>query len=163
MAQTCPRCGLLNPAGAARCDCGYDLVSQPAASWAPVDLGALFFSSDGRIGRATFWLKFALPYLAIYLVLLAVDNMIGTADAKGDIGFLSGAFLLIGIYPYLVGCVKRCHDRDKTGFFLLVSVVPILNLWVTIELGFLAGMPWPNRYGAPEGWADVAETRAPTR
>jgi uncharacterized membrane protein YhaH (DUF805 family) len=100
MAQTCPRCGLINPVAASR---------------------------YGRIGRATFWLRFALPYLGGYVVLLLADNMMGTADEKGDIGLLSGVFLLVAVYPYLMGCVKRCHDRDKSGLFLFISLLPVLN------------------------------------
>lgn len=28
MAKDCPRCGLINPPGAQRCDCGYDFIAQ---------------------------------------------------------------------------------------------------------------------------------------
>ena len=41
---------------------------------------SLLFSVHGRIGRSTYWLKFCLPYLAIYLLLLAADWRLGTVD-----------------------------------------------------------------------------------
>lgn len=50
---------------------------------------SLLFSLDGRIRRSTYWLKFFLPYLAIYLLLLAVDWRLGTYDSK-ELGFLAG-------------------------------------------------------------------------
>jgi uncharacterized membrane protein YhaH (DUF805 family) len=38
-------------------------------------------------------------------------------------------------------------------WFLLVGIIPLVNLWVLIELGFLRGTPGPNRYG-PDPLAD---------
>jgi uncharacterized membrane protein YhaH (DUF805 family) len=46
--------------------------------------------------------------------------------------------------------VKRCHDRNRSGWFLLIGWLPIMNLWLFIELGFLAGTVGPNRFGLPE-------------
>jgi len=150
MATECPQCGLINPPSAQRCDCGYDLVRRPALKASRTGLHALFFSFDGRIGRATYWLKFFVPYLAIYLPLLAVDWALGTVDRKETVGVLSGIFMLLALYPSVAVGVKRCHDRDRSGWFLLVGLVPLLNLWLLIELGFLAGTPGPNRHGLPE-------------
>jgi uncharacterized membrane protein YhaH (DUF805 family) len=89
---------------------------------------ALYFPLGGRVGRSTYWIKCFLPYLVIYLILLSVDSRMGTLDAS----------------------VKRCRDRDHSGWFLLLGLIPILNLWPLIELGFLAGTDGPNRYGDPE-------------
>ena len=112
---------------------------------------SLLFSLDGRIGRSTYWLKFFLPYLAIYLVLLALDWRLGThAPEEKTVGLLSGMFVAVALYPSIAVNGKRCHDRDHSGWFLLLGLVPILNLWPLIELGFVAGPFGPNTYGDPE-------------
>jgi len=44
--------------------------------------------------------------------------------------------------------VKRCHDRDKSGWWILLSVVPVIGwIWAIIELGCLKGADGPDRYG----------------
>jgi len=50
----------------------------------------------------------------------------------------------VALYSSIVVNVKRCHDRDHSPWFLLRGLIPILNLWPFIELGFLAGTAGPN-------------------
>jgi uncharacterized membrane protein YhaH (DUF805 family) len=152
MAQTCPRCGLLSPPNATGCDCGYDLVARPAlTASSEMGLRALLFSLDGRIGRASYW-KFALPYVAIYVTLVYFEYSSGIFDATARVGPFSAIFLLLTAYPAIAVGIKRCHDRDKSGWFLLVGAIPLLNLWPMLELGFAVGTPRPNEYGVPERW-----------
>ena len=128
-----------------------------------IGLRALLLSFEGRISRSTYWLRFFLPYLGIYIVLLAVDNALGTLDTKGEgiIGVFSGLFFVLAWYSALAVAVKRCHDRDRSGWFTLVGIVPLLNLWYWIELLFLPGTPGGNRFGLPES-AGLAGDSSPT-
>jgi uncharacterized membrane protein YhaH (DUF805 family) len=112
-----------------------------------MDTKTLLFSFEGRINRSTYWLRFTLPYIVIFLVLHFLDKVIGTLDSEGKAGLLSGLFVLLAIYPSIAVNVKRCHDRNRTGWFLLVGVIPLVNLWPFIELCFVAGTTGPNRYG----------------
>ena len=45
--------------------------------------------------------------------------------------------------------IKRCHDRDKPGWWLLIFYfIPVIGwVWGLIELGFLDGAPGSNKYG----------------
>ena len=46
--------------------------------------------------------------------------------------------------------IKRFHDRDKSGWWVLIGLIPIIGaIWLLIELGFLKGTPGPNRFGSP--------------
>jgi hypothetical protein len=46
--------------------------------------------------------------------------------------------------------IKRFHDRDKSGWWVLIWLIPIIGaIWLLIELGFLKGTPGPNRFGSP--------------
>jgi len=45
--------------------------------------------------------------------------------------------------------VKRWHDRDKSGLWILISLIPLIGpLWAFIETGCLRGTLGPNGYGA---------------
>jgi len=44
--------------------------------------------------------------------------------------------------------VKRLHDRNHSGWFALLLLVPLVNLWPAIEIMFLRGTRGPNRFGA---------------
>ena len=55
---------------------------------------------------------------------------------------------LAGIWVALAVGAKRCHDRDRSGWFQLIMLIPIVGgLWLLIELGFLRGTIGENRFG----------------
>jgi uncharacterized membrane protein YhaH (DUF805 family) len=109
-------------------------------------LSQLLFSTKGRIPRSTYW-YYGFVYLGINIVAVLIDLMTGTYDDSLGIGLVSGLLSLIGIVTGIAVSVKRCHDRDHSGWFLLVGLIPLVNLWVTIELGFLRGTVGENQYG----------------
>jgi len=44
--------------------------------------------------------------------------------------------------------VKRYHDRDKSGWWVLIIFLPVIGaLWYLIECGFLRGTDGNNAYG----------------
>lgn len=43
--------------------------------------------------------------------------------------------------------IKRCHDRNRCGWFLLVALIAIVNLWYWTEILFLKGTDGENRFG----------------
>lgn len=67
-------------------------------------------------------------------------------------------FLAALVLPtaWMIACVlaKRCHDRDRSAWFLLLALIPVVNLWPMVELVFLRGTRAANRFGPePEGMA----------
>ncbi|MFO1119461.1 MAG: DUF805 domain-containing protein [Rhodospirillales bacterium] len=101
-------------------------------------------SFDGRTGRSDYWLRFNLPVIVISAILGAVE---GAANG-GEIGLLSSLFMLAALWPSWAVGVKRCHDRDRSGWFLLIGLIPIVGgIWLLVELGFLRGTIGPNKYG----------------
>ncbi len=102
----------------------------------------LYTSFEGRINRSTFWLKGVLPLMIISIVAAIVDQAIGANN------MLAGVVALILLIPNLAIGIKRWHDRDKSGWWVLIALIPIIGwLWALIETGFLAGTPGPNRFG----------------
>lgn len=115
-----------------------------------VDLGGGgVWSFQGRISRSMFW--------AISIGMALVNTLsgivLGAIGVLGQVGAVIGLILLVvlgavSIWIGLAAHVKRWHDRDKSGWMALISLIPILGtVWVLVELGFLSGTKWANRYG----------------
>src|ERR1043165_7197650 len=122
-----------------------------------IDFVGLLFTYQGRINRAQYWSAVVI-YVAAMLVVTVFSFIVG-------FGILF-ALLAIGLYiPMLISGImvgiKRLHDRDKSGWCLLVFyLVPALlswiggifdgsfifslasfavSIWALVELGFLPG------------------------
>jgi len=86
--------------------------------------------------------------MALYIIALLLDSAVGAYDETVGMGVASGLFALLALYPSIAVSVKRCHDRNRSGWFLLIGLIPLVNLWVLVELGFLRGTPGENRFGS---------------
>ena len=107
----------------------------------------LLFFLDGRVSLSTFWLKFILTMWGIFIITVLMDSALPHQKSGQTGGHLSVLVSLLSIYPSIAISVKRCHDRGYSGWFLLVGVIPLLNIWLWVELYFLGGIPGRNRYG----------------
>jgi uncharacterized membrane protein YhaH (DUF805 family) len=57
---------------------------------------------------------------------------------------------LLLLWPALAVSIKRWHDRDHSGWWVLIALVPVVGwAWMLVANGFLAGTDGPNRYGPP--------------
>jgi uncharacterized membrane protein YhaH (DUF805 family) len=109
------------------------------------DLRWLLFSLQGRIGRKTWWLWGVGAMLGLGLLLTALLGIAGVHE-KPRTAIVNLALL----WPTLALSAKRWHDRDKSAWWLLIGLVPVLGqLWTFIENGLLAGTPGRNRFGEP--------------
>jgi uncharacterized membrane protein YhaH (DUF805 family) len=91
-----------------------------------------------------------LPIVLISIVLSILDVATGRYDLESGLGLFSGIFALVALIPSIIVYIKRFHDRDKSGWWVLIALIPIIGaLWILIELGFLKGTPGPNRFGPP--------------
>ncbi len=110
----------------------------------------------GRSRRREYWL-FILFYLLVLMVINAifgeplamragpwfsytvVEN--GTGSAVGNL------FWLASLVPGLAVTVRRLHDIDRSGWWLLLMFVPLLG-WFTLFIFYcLDGTPGSNRFG----------------
>lgn len=114
------------------------------------DVKQFYLTADGRVSRRQWWLRLIVPFFVIGLVLNILDVALGTYDTRTGGGVLSGLFGLAVLIPSILVDIKRWHDRDKSGWWMLILFVPIVGaLWFLIELGFLPGTLGPNRFGPP--------------
>ncbi len=117
----------------------------------------LLFSTRGRITRSDYWLRFVLPYFVIFVVISYIDLTVGTYYDKLVVGLLTLLFAVSALYPWIAVGIKRCHDRNRTGWFLLTGLIPLVSIWLVIELGFLRGTVGQNRFG-PDPLAGLPNT-----
>ena len=115
-------------------------------------LSQLYFSVEGRITRSTFWLKDYLPFLAIAILSTIPDVSVGTYSEELSMGLFGSLASLLMLYPSIAVMIKRLHDRDRSGWFILLLFIPLVNIWPVIEIYFLRGTDGENRYGADPSW-----------
>lgn len=127
----------------------------------------LLFSFQGRIRRLHYWLVsfgaglgLSVFYLTVFMILFAVAS--GTGDARTAMSspgmiiallLLTLVYLVFAFWISLAVQIKRWHDRDKSGVWVLIAFIPMVGpLWSVIECGFVDGTEGPNRYGvSPKG------------
>jgi len=95
---------------------------------------------SGRAIRSEYW-WFILAYIIAYLVLAIVDYVLGAQ-------LLTAILSLALIIPSIAVGVRRLHDLDKSGWWLLLGFVPIVGL-ILIYWFAQPGTPGANRFGPP--------------
>ena len=105
----------------------------------------------GRSRRKEYW-YFVLFSVIVSLVLSAIDALLGTFSSSTNVGLLSGIYGLAIIIPSIAVSVRRLHDIDRTGWWILINLVPIVGSIVLLVFYVLDGTPGDNRYGPnPKG------------
>ncbi|MGH6995255.1 MAG: DUF805 domain-containing protein [Stellaceae bacterium] len=107
----------------------------------------LLFAVEGRATRFDYWMRWVLPYCIGAFIAAFLDDALGTVNPAGGVGVIMVIYIIAAIWPNLAVGIKRCHDRGRSGWFLLIGLVPLLNLWLAVELMFLRGTVGLNRFG----------------
>jgi len=96
---------------------------------------------SGRASRTEYWMFF-LFNIIIAFVLAIIEGLIGS---PGFVGMLYGLAVLI---PGIAVAVRRLHDTDRTGWWLLIGFVPLVGLIVLIVFLVQPSMEGDNQYGS---------------
>lgn len=105
----------------------------------------------GRARRKEYWF-FILFNLIASLLLTVVDFMTGSLNAELGMGLLSGLYSLAVLIPSLAVTVRRLHDTGRTGWWLLIGLIPLIGAIVLLVFMLLDSQPGDNPYGAnPKG------------
>jgi uncharacterized membrane protein YhaH (DUF805 family) len=131
----------------------YGSTGQPAlpnpliSYWKKVVLEN-YANFTGRARRAEFWWYF-LANVIISFVFNILDAVIGTGMGAG-IGVLGLIYSLAVLVPGLAVGVRRLHDTDKSGWWLLLVFIPIVGIIVLIVFWATDGTRGANDYGMSE-------------
>ncbi len=107
-----------------------------------------FATFKGRASRAEYWLFYAFIWFAVMVisVLAAVLALVSQTLSYG-IWILVGVGLLVLIIPGLAVSVRRLHDINKSGWFILISFIPFVGAVILLYWLILGGDKEANRFG----------------
>lgn len=86
---------------------------------------------SGRARRKEYW--FYLLFYTMFMLLLSfIDGVMGLYSVEAGIGFFSGIYALALLIPSLAVSVRRLHDTNRSGWWLLISLVPLIGAIVLL-------------------------------
>lgn len=94
---------------------------------------------NGRARRQEYWM-YILVYIILAIVAAIIDGIIGMR-------IIGGILSLALLVPTIAVGVRRLHDISKSGWFLLLAFIPLVNFYL-IYLLAQDGTPGSNEYGA---------------
>lgn len=145
-AATCPHCG------------AQQILSTPAAANVAGDEVQAFdwyvavlrnyAGFSGRARRKEYWF-FLLFNILISMGLSLVDRFTGNSGISSGMGFLSGLYALGTFIPGIAVTMRRLHDTNRSGWWMLISLIPVIGIIVLLVFLASEGQKTENRYGAP--------------
>jgi uncharacterized membrane protein YhaH (DUF805 family) len=101
---------------------------------------------SGRARRKEYWM-FALFNFIFLIVAVILDNILGTAVEDVGYGLFYFLYIIAIFLPALALNVRRLHDVSKSGWFLFISLIPIIgSIWLLVVL-CTDGEAGENYYG----------------
>ncbi len=99
----------------------------------------------GRARRKEFWM-FVLFNVIISLILNLIDGFLGTGFEAGG-GIISGLYALAILLPSIGVAIRRLHDIGKSGWWIFISLIPLIGgIWLLV-LYCTDSEPGENQYG----------------
>jgi len=99
----------------------------------------------GRSRRQEYWMFFLFVML-VTIGLSIIEEILGLRI--GEAGILSGLFSLAILIPGIAVGIRRLHDIDRSGWWLLIGLVPLVGAIVLIVFMATRGTAGDNRFGA---------------
>ena len=101
---------------------------------------------NGRARRMEYW-YFVLFNIIVLIVLSLIDVLLGTFNIVQGVGLLSGIYSLAVLIPTIAVTVRRLHDIDRTGWWILINLIPLIGTIVLLVFELTPGTPGSNSYG----------------
>lgn len=101
---------------------------------------------DGRARRKEYWFFMLFNFL-ISMAVGIFDRLMGSFDPQSGVGFFGLIYMVGIIVPGLAVSVRRLHDTGRSGWWLLLSLVPLLGELVLIYFMLLDSDRGINKYG----------------
>ena len=96
-----------------------------------------YFVFEGRASRSEYW-WFQLIVTPSYLISTIIEN---------EIGYFFLGITLFTLIPAISAGVRRLHDTNRSGFFLLISFIPIIGSFILVFFLIPEGTKGKNRFG----------------
>jgi len=112
---------------------------------------------SGRSRRTEYFLFFICWYGAVFLAAIVGAVLFGSdpagvdpEEAQMDVvpAAIAGIILLGGFLPSLAVTVRRLHDQGKSGWLILLVLIPYIGGLIMLVMAFIPGTDGENEYGA---------------
>lgn len=108
---------------------------------------------SGRARRKEYW-YFVLFNILVSIALVAVDYATGNLNVETGLSPLEAIYSLAVLLPGLGVSVRRLHDTERSGWWLLIGLIPVIGAIVLLVFMVQDGTPGDNAYGLdPKGAA----------
>ena len=106
-----------------------------------------YFTINGRASRSEYWfLQLLFAPLSFYVGFWSDPVSAGTMDPP-PLYILSTIVVVLLFIPAITSQIRRFHDRDKSGWFILVNFIPIVGWIFVLVMLVEKGTPGKNRFG----------------
>lgn len=127
---------------------GLNLLFKDSSADKEAVFKELFFTSKGRLNRKSYIYRslfLSLVLCVVQGVLTFAANTIGALELLFTV--VAFGFSLFGFVSNIMMGVRRLHDLDLSGWWMLLLCVPLINLFFAIYIYFFKGTEGPNQYG----------------
>ena len=101
---------------------------------------------SGRARRKEYWLYY-LAWGVLAAITIGIDINAGTFFEEEGIGVVSGILFLVLLIPTWAVNIRRLHDTDRSGYWWLIAMIPLIGTIWFIVLMCLRGTEGENRFG----------------
>ena len=106
-----------------------------------------YFVIKGRASRSEYWfLQLLFTPLAMYVGFWSDPVSAGTIDPP-PLYILSTIIVIFLFIPAITSQIRRFHDRDKSGWFILINFIPFVGWIIALVMLLDKGTPGKNRFG----------------
>ena len=95
-----------------------------------------FFDFSGRASKSEYW------WFQLYTIIIYGMQFV----FQGDLVLVFSILVIANIIPLYAAGVRRLHDTDKSGWMALISVIPLIGLYIIVLL-IADGTKGKNRFG----------------
>ena len=124
---------------------GSDFNGRPFLS--SDHLKYLCFWPDGRINRQRICVRRSVLAVSFFIALVVGALWIVPGMAVLGVVILAAAYIFVA-FAQIMLYIKRANGRDHTGWYILLTMIPLLGIIGSIELAFFSGTAGSNGYGA---------------
>ena len=111
-----------------------------------------YVNFSGRACRSEYW------YWILFIII--ADIVAAIIDQTLGIQLVTGLFGLVTIIPNIAIAIRRLHDLDRTGWWVLLGFIPLIG-WIILLIWYVTkGTDGPNRFG-PDPLATLAIPATP--
>ncbi len=110
-----------------------------------------YFNFQDRARRAEYWWPVLMQTVVTFVFQVVIFTFLGSGSTNSVLLTILGAlywlFSVACIIPSLSVAVRRLHDKDMSGWWILIGIIPLIGTLFLLFQFVTEGTPGPNKYG----------------